>query len=335
MTATRGVRLCITGATGALGNEVLTALDAAHLPIAQLVAVAGERSLGAELDFQGELVPTSSELPALHGLDLVIHCGPAAAAPDVARAALRAEVPCIDCSGAFAQRVEVPLGWSASGERSDPAPLYSAPVDAALVWLPLLHALAPLGAVASMRATILEGASASGRAGIDALSRESIALFNSQEPSEDDTPGAPLAFDCRPTSGERAAGGRRARESALSAVLARVQAPAPAVSARWIQVPVFIGQVSALTLVWDRPVDAAEAALLLAKAPGVDLWNAAEEGPNLRGVTGRDVVVASHPEPDAAEPGALFLWAAADLLRLAAANAAALAAALVAERGAR
>src|SRR5262245_9464035 len=136
--ATRGVRLGITGATGALGTEVLAALDAARLPIAQLVAVAGERSLGAELDFQGELVPVVTELPALIGLDLVIHCGPASAAADVARAALRAEVPCIDCSGAFAQRAEVPLGWGARGGR---APLLAAPVDAALVWLPLLETL--------------------------------------------------------------------------------------------------------------------------------------------------------------------------------------------------
>jgi aspartate-semialdehyde dehydrogenase len=329
--ATRGLRLCITGATGALGTEVLTALDAARLPIAQLVAVAGERSLGAELDFQGELVPATTELPALHGLDLVIHCGPAAAASDVARAALRAEVPCIDCSGAFAQHVEVPLGWGARAER---APLLAAPVDAALVWLPLLQALAPLGAITSVRATILEGASAMGRAGIEALTRESLALFNSQELSEEEWSGPPLAFDCHPTSGELVAQ-RRAREAALAAVLARVQAPAPAVSARWIQVPVFVGQVSALTLAWARHVDAAEAALQLAKAPGVELWDAALEGPNLRAVAGRDVVVASHPEPDAAEPGALFLWAAGDLLRLAAANAAALAAALVAERGAR
>jgi aspartate-semialdehyde dehydrogenase len=328
------VRLCITGATGALGTEVLAALDAARLPIAQLVAVAGERSLGAELDFQGELVPATTELPALHGLDLVIHCGPAAAAADVARAALRAEVPYIDCSGAFAQRVEVPLAWGGRGER---APLLAAPVDAALVWLPLLHALAPLGAIARVRATILEGASASGRAGIEALTRESLALFNSQEPSEDEDEArsAPLAFDCHPTSGERATGGRRAREAALAAVLARVLDPAPAVSARWIQVPVYVGQVSALTLTWDRPVDAADAATQLAKAPGVELWNANVEGPNLRAVAGRDVVVASHPEPDAAEPDALFLWAVGDLLRLAAVNAAALAAALVAERGAR
>jgi aspartate-semialdehyde dehydrogenase len=330
MSATRGVRLCLTGATGALGTEVLAALDAARLPIAQLVAVAGERSLGAELDFQGELVPAATELPALQGLDLVIHCGPAAAAPDVARAALRAEVPCIDCSGAFASRVEVPLGWGAIAGR---APLVAAPVDAALVWLPILRALVALGAIARVRAVILEGASASGRAGIDALTRESLALFNQQELPDDEQQTVPLAFDCHPSSGERA-DGRRAREAALAAVLARVLDPAPAVSARWIQVPVFVGQVSALAISWDRAVDAAEAALQLAKAPGVELWNAAEEGPNLRAVAGRDTVVASHPEPDASESGALFLWAAGDLLRLAAANAAALAAALIGERGA-
>jgi len=329
--ATRGVRLGITGATGALGTEVLAALDAARLPIAQLVAVAGERSLGAELDFQGELVPVATELPALHGLDLWIHCGPAAAAADVARAALRAEVPCIDCSGAFAQRAEVPLGWGMRGER---APLYAAPVDAALVWLPVLSALAPFGGALRVRATILEGASALGRAGIEALSQQSLALFSQREVSEDDEEEAapPLAFDCRPTSGEREQGGRRSRESALAALLARVLDPAPAIAARWVQVPAFVGQISALTIACERAIDPDEAARALAKAPGVELWRSDEEGPNLRAVAGRDVVVVSQPERDASDADALFLWAAGDLLRLAAVNAAALAAARVAER---
>ena len=330
--ATRGVRLGITGATGALGTEVLSALDTARVPIAQLVAVAGERSLGAELEFQGQLVPVAPELPALHGLDLLINCAPAAATPDIVRAALRAEVPCIDCSGAIAQRSEVPLAWVAAGDRVAPAPLLAAPADAALVWLPLLRALAPLGAPAHVRGTILEGASASGRAGIDALSRGSLALFSSQE-DEDETAGPPLAFDCRPNSGA-AEGGRRAREASLAAVLARVITPCPEVSARWIQVPAFVGQVSALTISFERAVDPAEAALLLGKAPGLELWSADDEGPNLRAVAGRDVAVAGRPERDAASPDALFVWAAGDLLRLAAVNAAALAAAWLAARSA-
>ena len=331
--ATRGVRLGITGATGALGTELLSALDTARVPIAQLVAVAGERSLGAEIDFQGELVSVAPELPDLHGLDLLINCAPAAATPDIVRAALRAEVPCIDCSGVFAQRNEVPLAFVACGDRVAPAPLLAAPADAALVWLPLLRALAPLGAPAHVRATILEGASASGREGIEALSRESLALFSLQEPDDDETPGPPLAFDCRPSSGA-VEGGRRAREAALAAVLARVITPCPRVSARWIQVPAFVGQISALTISFERAVDPAEAALLLGKAPGLELWSADDEGPNLRAVAGRDVAVAGRPEHDTAAPDALFVWAAGDILRLAAVNAAALAAAWLVARSA-
>jgi aspartate-semialdehyde dehydrogenase len=117
-------------------------------------------------------------------------------------------------------------------------------------------------------------------------------------------------------------------------VLARALASAPAVSARWIQVPVFIGQISALELVGARALDAREAALALAKAPGVELWPGDDEGPTVRAVAGRDVVVVSRPEPDAAQPGALRLWAAGDLLRLAAVNAAAVATGLLAARGA-
>jgi aspartate-semialdehyde dehydrogenase len=72
-------------------------------------------------------------------------------------------------------------------------------------------------------------------------------------------------------------------------VLARSLADAPVVSARWIRVPAFVGQVSALAISWEeRAVDPAEAALLLGKAPGVDLWSAEDEGPNLRAVAGRE-----------------------------------------------
>jgi len=73
---------------------------------------------------------------------------------------------------------------------------------------------------------------------------------------------------------------------------------------------------------------------LLGKAPGLELWSADDEGPNLRAVAGRDVAVAGRPERDAASPDALFVWAVGDLLRLAAVNAAALAAAWLAARSA-
>jgi aspartate-semialdehyde dehydrogenase len=321
--ATRGARIGIAGATGALGSEVLGVLDAVGVPIAQLVAVAGESSLGCDIEFQGEIVPVSAELPALHGLDAFVNCAPPESAADLVRAALRAEVPCIDASGAFALREEVPLVWAAGGGAIGPAPLIASPADAVLLWLPLLRALGELAPAERVTGTVLEAASAGGRTQIEALSVQSLALFNQQELPEDDELARPLAFDCYPASGERTAG-RRTREQVLEASLARLLPEAPRVSARWVRIPAFVGQGASLLVEATRPLDPEAAAECLAKAPGVELWSGAEEGPNLRASAGREVVLAGRPEGDPAHPGALRLWVVADVLRLAAVNAVAL-----------
>jgi hypothetical protein len=216
------------------------------------------------------------------------------------RAALRAEVPCIDCSGVFAQRSEVPLAWAGAGERIPTAPLLAAPADAALVWLPILRALAPLGAPAHVRGVILRGCvRARPRGHRRALARFARAVQLAGPREDEDVQGPPLAFDCRPSSGALA-DGRRARESALAAVLARALSPAPAISARWIQVArVRRSRLGARDLV-GRAVDAGEAAQLLAKAPGVELWKRRGRGSEPARGRGPRRVVASHPEPDAA-----------------------------------
>jgi len=326
VSATRGLRVAVVGATGAVGSEVLAVLDASSLPVGELVAVAGEDSLGTDIEFQGEIAPVHAELPALHGLDAVLCCAPAAVAPDIVRAALHAEVPCIDLSGAFADRSEVPLVWGEEMPESA-APLRSCPPATALVWRPLLRALAALAPLERVEGTVLEAASAGGRRGIEALSAESMAVFNQQDLPDEDGERRPRAFDLVPTGGAREGGGR-ARERALRDALARGGVDLTSLAARWIQVPVFLGEASSLEVQLAAPLEAVAAAEGLAKALGVELWEGEGEGPNLRAVAGRDVVIAARPETDPDDPARLRLWAVADVLRLAATRAVAALAAL-------
>ena len=90
--ASAGVRVGIVGATGALGGEVLRAVEASQMRVREVVAVATDRSLGSDIEFEGEAVPVLAELPSLRGLDLVVLCAPAHVSLEVAREALRAEV---------------------------------------------------------------------------------------------------------------------------------------------------------------------------------------------------------------------------------------------------
>ena len=89
--ASRGLRVAVIGATGAFGSEVLVCLDGSSLPIAELVPVATDDSLGEDIEFRGELYPVETELRSLRGLDLVFLCAPAGPSLDFAREALHAQ----------------------------------------------------------------------------------------------------------------------------------------------------------------------------------------------------------------------------------------------------
>ena len=80
-----GVRIGVLGATGALGSEVLAALDASSIRVSGIVPVASERSLGEDIEFQGEVYPVETSWPRLETLDLVFCCAPAEASLEVAQ----------------------------------------------------------------------------------------------------------------------------------------------------------------------------------------------------------------------------------------------------------
>jgi aspartate-semialdehyde dehydrogenase len=243
------------------------------------------------------------------------------------REALRAGVPCIDCSGALRGTEEVPLrvAWLPPPAGAEGAPAIATPSAAALA---LASVLAPLHAAVPLRrvvATVLESAAAGGRQGIAALSAESLALFSQQESQESTGFGRPLAFDCHPALEPPEAGGEAPRERDLMASLPRLLGAPLAVAATVVQVPVFVGLAASLALELAGPLEVKEAEERLAQAPGVELWTQPLPGPNLRAAAGREVVITGRVRPDASVENGLQLWLVADALRLAAANAVALA----------
>jgi len=321
----RGLRVAIAGATGTLGREVVCLLEEQGFPLAALELVASERSTGTDVDFRGDVLPVGTDMLRLESFDLLIVCTPAGVALEWVRAALHAETPCIDCSGVLVGAPEVPvlLASLSTRERIVAAPVVTTPAGSALAWA---LALAPLQRAAGLErvvGTVLRSASMGGRAGIEALSEQTIALLSQGEAGEHpDFPGR-LAFDCMP---QPLAAGEQ-----LAAALARLLAPVPppALAVTSVLVPSFVGEASALSIETSRELPPEEAARVLADAPGVELWEKSEAGPSTRDAGGRDVVLVGRPRADdslrAGGRSGLLLWLAADPVRLAAANALALA----------
>ena len=104
----REVRLGLVGATTTLGQEIASVLvDQADLTLAELRAFADSGNDDEFGEFEG-LMPLPSSPGDLAGLDMVFLASSPQLALDEIRSALKAEIPCIDCSGALLESEEVP-----------------------------------------------------------------------------------------------------------------------------------------------------------------------------------------------------------------------------------
>lgn len=332
MSSRRPLRVAVAGATGTLGAELLAVLDARRFPVASIVPLATARSGGESLEFQSEIYEVGTEASRMRGCDLAFLCVPPGASLDLLRVALELSVPCIDLSGALAGHSAVPLLVAdvAAPPEALGQPALATPASVALAWAPVLAPLARAAGLRRVVGTALTSVSGAGRLGIEALSSETIALFNQQDLPEPPHFGRPVAFDLLPAVGDVEEDGSTAAERALASDLRRLLGEGVGVAVSSVRVPTFAGDAATLCVETERELGPREAREALAKAPGVELWDVDAEGPNTRAAAGRDAVLVGRLRRDPSCERGLLLWLAADTLHLAAVNAVKLAEARIA-----
>lgn len=311
-----------------LGEEVIAVLEEERTLVSELRAFASDSSVGRDIDFAGDVIAVETGEPRLKGLDLVILCTPPEAALGLVRAALRSEVPCLDCSGSLVSSSDVPLVIASLGSNDlvSNAPLLSTPVGPALSWAPVLSALQRAAGLERVVGTVLHSASAAGHRGIAALSDETTALLNQREPQEPGVFPWPVAFDCHPYAAQAGEAGEKEgyskSESLLTSALERLLGPDVGLAITSIQVPAFAGEASSLTIQTTEPLEPSAAIKALEAASGIDVRPDANV-PGLRDGVGLDEVLVSRVRSDRSHRGAgsgLQLWISADPVRLAAVN---------------
>ena len=266
----------------------------------------------------------------------MILCAPAATALDLIRESLRAQVACIDCSGALAGSEEVPLVVSDLCPAAEAMrPVVGTPTGAALAWALVLSALEQAAGLERVVGTVLQPATHAGLAGIHVLSTETIALLSQSEAPEPKLFPSVVAFDCMPATGlfcenaENDASGEGDRvtvfESRLRADVLRLLGAELEVAVTGVQVPTFVGEGSALAVQTRLPLSVEDAMAALEKAPGVELWASKDASPSTRDSAGCPDVLVGRVRRDPSHERGLLLWLAADGLRLVASNVAKLA----------
>lgn len=235
----------VLGATGAVGREAVTVLDRVSWRPAQLSPAASAMTTVSTLAYGEETLPVEDVRDLDTGLlDAVILAAPVGPSRECGERALEDGVVVVDVAGAFRDESDVPMvvPWInpealAHGGVRDVVTLPSAP---GLLLASVLGPLARAGLVADVSATVLVPASANGRPGIEELSKQVIALFNSGTPPRRIFPHG-LAFDLLPALSEPDEEGWTAQERQAVAEVHQLLGRSVPLAATLVGVPVFSG----------------------------------------------------------------------------------------------
>ncbi len=315
-------RIAVYGASGAMGRELLVALEGEGLPISKLTVVGGPGTAGGEVAWRNRGVPLTALADVdTDDLDLAILAVPRAVAEGQRRALVEAGALVIDLASGSGW----PLVWPELGTPaldSHPGGL-ALPCAIASTLAPVLTSLSEIGTLASVAGTVLVGGGAGGRRGEESLSAQTVALLGHKMPP-DGPFGGVLAFNVIPGSHRAQAGassdpvasGPGAPDpvtaeagAQLAELVAAFRGPmAAGLHLEVVQIPIFAGMGIQLTCGWTGEVPALEAILRAIDASSSLLR--VPDGLALRDAVERDEVFVARVHAD--EVGRLHLFLGAD-----------------------
>lgn len=315
--ASRGWRVSLVGATGAVGEELLHVLEERRFPVLSLRAFASGESHGREVDFRGEPLPVERLDPARVAEADLVFCAAPRVLEELRPELDAAETRVVDLSGVLELDLDVPL--YVPGASLAPAPTRWVAVARGIVG-GLGLALRPLRTVAELErlsVVTLESASGAGRRGVGELSDQTLALLNAMtgETEEPEVFPESLAFDCLPLVGDLLEDGDASEERRLAHVLRRILAlPGLPIEVTRVRVPIFGGSLACVHLGVSREIALAEAASVWEKATGIEVLEP-DRLPTPRTHVGRDGVAVGRVRSHAGPPAALDFVLAQDDLR--------------------
>jgi aspartate-semialdehyde dehydrogenase len=316
----RPLRVAVLGATGAVGQELLTLLEERGFPVAELLPLASSRSAGQQIAWQGESLTVQ---PVQHGcftgVDLVL----ASAGGSVSRAwapeAVAAGAVLIDNSSAFRLDPDVPLVVPEVNPKA--AFLHRGVIaNPNCTTILLTVALAPLAARRPIRRVVVstyQSASGAGARAMEELRQLSRTVLDGGEPVSSVLPHS-LAFNLFLHNSPLEPSGYCEEElKMLNETRKIMELPDLRLSATCVRVPVLRAHSEAVNIEFSEPFPVAEARALLEVAPGVELIEdfGANRFPMPTDVTGRDPVAVGRIRQDLSEPNALELWLCGDQIR--------------------
>ena len=333
-------KVAVVGATGAVGEVMLSILAERKFPISELVALASERSAGSHIDFGDDevLVQDLANFDP-SSVDIALFSAGGATSKEYAPKFAAAGAVVIDNSSTFRYDDDVPLVVSEVNPeaiRNRPRGIIANPNCSTMQLMVALKPIFDAAGIERINVATYQSVSGAGRSGLEELGVQTGKLLNFQE-IEPKKFQAQIAFNLIPHIDDFLDNGYTKEEMKLVWETRKILGDDTIqVNPTAVRVPVFYGHSEAVNVETREKLGADRARELLEAAPGVVVVDERKAGGYPTPVThasGNDAVYVGRIREDLSHPRGLNLWVVADNIRKGAALNAVQLAELVANGG--
>ena len=333
-------KVAVVGATGAVGETMLSILAEREFPASEVIALASERSAGSLVKYGNDDIVVQDLAtfdPA--GVDIALFSAGGATSKEYGPKFAAAGVVVIDNSSTFRYDDDVPLVVSEVNPEqvgNRPRGIIANPNCSTMQLMVALKPLHDAAKIERINIATYQSVSGAGRSGLEELGVQTGQLLNFQE-IDPRKFQVQIAFNLIPQIDEFQPNGFTKEEMKLVWETRKILGDdSIGVNPTVVRVPVFYGHSEAVHIETRDKLSAEQARELLERAPGVEVVDERVPGGYPTPVThasGTDAVYVGRIREDLSHPRGLDMWVVSDNIRKGAALNAVQIAELVASEG--
>jgi len=312
--------VAVVGATGAVGEEMVSILEERKFPVERLRLFASERSEGRTIGFRGEEIKVEVlREDSFEGVDISLFSAGAERSRYFAPIAVKAGCVVVDNSSAWRMEPDVPLvvpevnAHDLKWHKGIIANPNCSTIQMVMVLKPI-HDVARLKRVV---VTTFQSVSGTGKKAMDELLRQTTDLLNFRDIKAEVYPHQ-IAFNCLPHIDKFMEDGYTKEEHKMINETRKILGdPSIRITATTVRVPVFRGHSESVNIETEKRLTANEVRAILSEKNGIIVYDAPDKNiyPYPILVSGKDETYVGRIREDTSVENGINMWIVADNLR--------------------
>ena len=319
--------VAVAGATGAVGNQMITCLEERNFPVKSIKLLASSRSVGRKLRFRGDLVEVEElNENSFRGVDIALFSAGGGISKKFAPIAAKDGCIAVDNSSAWRMDPEVPLvvpevNPHAVAQYTNKG-IIANPNCSTIQMVVSLDPIYKKCGIKRIVVSTYQAVSGTGKKAIDELFDQTRSMINFIDCKINVYPHR-IAFNCLPHIDVFLDNGYTKEEMKMVDETRKIlEDDNIGVTATTVRVPVFFGHSESINIETRKHITANEVKSLLEKAPGIKVVDDPEKNiyPLAIDAAGQDLTFVGRIREDESIPNGINIWVVADNIRKGAAT---------------